>query len=526
MRDEPRLPDHIDTIPDALAFWAERTPDAPALRAIDGCQLSHRELHEAIERAARRLTARGVGREDRVALVLPSGLEMCVALLGVVAGAAAVPLSSASSEPELTRDLARLRPRLVVTGEPSRTRAQDVAARLAIPVMPADELLAPGGPELTRIMGQAPAYSQDVAVILHTSGTTGVPKRVPRTHGSYTTAVRIARDSTLLTPEDVLLLTAGAHLNLGLADFLAALLSGGSCVVTPGFDPRAYPAWLRDYRPTWSVLTPAELERLLDHAAATGQESVAGPESRLRAIRAEARGMLPGTRERAERSLRVPALSGYGMTETGNIAKFGPQDRMRPEGACGRSWGMAIRIVDEDGSDVGPGATGEVVVRGPTVFAGYLDDSEATAAFLPGGWFRTGDLGYLGADGLLYLTGRRGELINRGGEKIAPAEVDRALVSHPAVAAAAVFPVPDAHLGEDLVAAVVLKPGLAATPRELRRWMLDRLSRFKVPRRIWFVETLPRTSTGKVQRGVLAARFSAVGQMRRSPLVRQSKQAR
>ena len=357
-------------------------------------------------------------------------------------------------------------------------------------------------------------------MILHTPGTTGLPKRVPRTHGSYTTAVRIARDSTLLTPEDVLLLTAGAHHNLGLADFLAALLSGGSCVVAPGFDPRAYPAWLRDYQPTWSVLTPAELELLVDHAAATGAGPVAGPESRLRAIRAEAQGMLPGTRERAERSLRASVLAGYGMTETGNIAKFGPQDRMRLEGACGRPWGMASRIVDEDGSDVGPGATGEVVVRGPTVFAGYLDEPEATAAaFLPGGWLLTGDLGYLDADGLLYLTGRRSE-------KIAPMEVDRVLVSHPADAAAAVFPVPDAHLGEDLVAAVVLKPGLAATLRELRRWMLDRLSRFKVPCRIWFVETLPRTSTGKVQRGVLAARFSAVGQMRRSPLVRQSKQAR
>ena len=385
---------------------------------------------------------------------------------------------------------------------------RDVATRLAIPVLTADDLLAPGGPEPARVTGRPTTGPQHVAVILHTSGTTALPKRVPRSHGNITAAARVARDSTRLTPDDVLLLTAGIHHNMGLADFLAALLSGGSCVVTPGFDPREYPGWLQEHRPTWTVLTPAELNLLLDHAAASGRELVAGPQSRLRAIRAEAQAMTPGTLARAERSLRAPVLSGYGMTETGNITKFGPDEQDRRVGSCGRSWGIAIRVVDESGRDVAPGTAGEVVVRGPTVFAGYLDDAEATAAaFLSDGWFRTGDNGYLDDDGFLFLTGRRGEMINRGGEKIAPVEVDQALASHPAVAGAAVFPVPDARLGEDIVAAVVLKPGVTATPRELRTWLLDRLAPFKVPRRIWIVAALPQTSTGKVQRGVLADRF-------------------
>jgi acyl-CoA synthetase (AMP-forming)/AMP-acid ligase II len=508
MRDDQRLPDHITTIPDALAFWAEKTPDAPALRSTDWRELTHGELHETIDRVSQRLVALGIAREERVALVLPVGLDMCVTLLGIIASAVAMPLNPTSSTFELSRDLERLRPGLVVTGGPPEALTRDVATRLAIPVMTAEEVLAPGETASALGTGRPTTSPQHVAVILHTSGTTALPKRVPRIHGNYSAAARMARDSTRLTPDDVLLLTAGVHHNMGLADFLAALQSGGSCVVTPGFDPRQYPGWLQEHRPTWTVMTPAELNLLLEHAAASGREFVAGPESRLRIIRAEAQAMTPQTLERAERSLRAPVLTGYGMTETGNITKFGPDEQDRREGSCGRSWGIAIRVIDESGRDVVPGTAGEVVVSGPTVFSGYLDDPAANAAaFLSDGWFRTGDQGYLDENGFLYLTSRLSEMINRGGEKIAPLEVDQALASHPAVAAGAVFPVPDARLGEDIVAATVLKPGATATPRELRGWLLDRLSPFKVPRRIWIVEDLPLTPTGKVQRRVLANRF-------------------
>ncbi len=477
MRDERRLPDHIDTIPDALAFWAEETPDAPALRSIDGRELSHRELREAIDRISHRLIARGIVRQDRVALVLPAGLEMCVALLGVMASAVAVPLKPASSALELPRDLERLRPALVVTGGQIEAMTRDTAARLAIPVMTVSDLLAPTSAKTILATNRPTTRPDHIAVIQHTSGTTALPKRAPRTHGSYTTAVRVARDSLLLTPDDVLLLTAGTHHNLGLADLLAALLSGGSCVVAGGFDPGAYPGLLQEHRPTWAVLTPYELNLLLDHAEAAGHEAIAGPNSRLRAILAEAQALPPETLARAERRLRAPVLTGYGMTEAGNIAKFGLDDHVRREGSCGRSRCLAIRIVDASGREVAPGVAGEVVVRGPTVFAGYLDDPEATAAvFLPGGWFRTGDYGYLDDEGFLYLTGRISETINRGGDKIAPEEVDFVLASHPAIARAAVFAVPDARLGEDIVAAVVLKLGATASPRDLRKWMLERLT--------------------------------------------------
>ena len=509
MGDALQLPDDIATIPDALAFWAEATPDALALRATDGRELSHCQLHEAIHHVSGHLSARGIARQGRVALLLPAGFDACVALLGVMAGAIAAPLNPASTAAELARDLSRLRPELLVTGGTLYASAKDIAARLAIPAMSADALAMPLGEEAAR--ARLPATeSGHIAVIQHTSGTTALPKRAPRTHGSYVAAVRVARDSLRLTPDDVLLLTARAHHNLGLADLLAALLSGGSCVVAGGFDPDTYPGLLHEHLPTWGVLTPYEITLILDQADLNGQDDIAGPESRLRAVLAEAQAIDPATIERAERRLRAPVLTGYGMTEVGNIARFGVDDQDRREGSCGRSWCLAIRVVDGSGSDVPAGTAGEIIVRGATVFPGYLDDAEATAAaFLPEGWFRTGDRGYLDDDGYLSLTGRLDETINRGGEMIAPDEIDRALVSHPAVAEAAVFPVADARLGEDIAAAVVLKPGFAAKPRELREWLLGRLSPVKVPRRIWLVEALPRTPTGKVRRGALAERFLA-----------------
>jgi acyl-CoA synthetase (AMP-forming)/AMP-acid ligase II len=343
------------------------------------------------------------------------------------------------------------------------------------------------------------------ATILHTSGTTGLPKRVPRAHATFVAAARAEGASSGLTPRDVLLLATGPHTKAGQANMFGALLSGGSCVVVPRFEPECLPGWLADHQPTWMFATAAQLNFLLDALVREGHQLHLSPRSRLRLIRTGSQPMTPGTLERAERMLGATVLDGYGMSEVSCIAASGPHAVDRREGSCGRPWAAEVRIVAESDLDHLPGNAGEIVVRGPTLFSGYLDDPAANAAaFLPGGWFRTGDLGFLDREGYLYLTGRRSEIINRGGEKIAPLEVDQALLCHPAVAAAASFSVPDDRLGEDLIAAVVVRAGTQVTARDLRAAMLDRLSPFKVPHRIWFVPDLPRTSTGKVQRQALA----------------------
>jgi acyl-CoA synthetase (AMP-forming)/AMP-acid ligase II len=216
---------------------------------------------------------------------------------------------------------------------------------------------------------------------------------------------------------------------------------------------------------------------------------------------------------RAEALWGVPVLAGYGTTETlGLIASEESPDTIpRKRGSVGVVWpGLEVAIRTADGEPLPLGSVGEITVRGPTVFSGYLGDPEATAAaFFPGRWYRTGDYGYLDDDGYLFVTGRLREMINRGGEKIAPTEVDGVLRAHPAVADAATFALPDARLGEEIAAAVVLHEKGALSERELRRWVARRVSPHKIPRHIWVVEALPRTGSGKVQRGELSRRFSA-----------------
>ena len=508
MSDALRLPDTVHTIPDALTYWAAQTPGAPAIHAIDGRVLSHSALQVAVLDVGARLSERGIGRHDRVALVLPGGADTATALLGIMSVAIAAPFHPGSTGHELARDLARLQPALLVTDGAFESPSRMAAGELGIPATSLAELLAPGDTNAVRPPCSSATEPEDIAAILHTSGTTGAPKRVLRSHRSFVAAARAARLCTALTPGDVALLTSGLSTNSGLANLCAALLNGGSCVVTPGFDPAAYPRWLETYQPTWAVSTSTELTMLLAAVTAAGCETIAGPRSRLRVVRAGAQPMAPGVAERAEHSLRALICDGYGMTEASYItgSGLGPGDR-RP-GSVGPPLCSTIRILDANGADLPAGETGEIVIRGATLFSGYLDDPEVNAAvFLPGGWFRTGDLGFLDGDGYLFVHGRLHELINRGGEKIAPIEVDHAFLAHPAVADAATFAVPDPRLGEDIVAAVVLEPGRRATRRQLRAWLLDRLNRYKAPRRIWLVESIPRTPTGKVQRGVLAQRW-------------------
>ena len=501
------LPESIQTIPEALASWAEQTPDAPALRAIDGRAWSHRELLAAVRQTARRFAALGVPPDAPVALVLPSGAEACIALLGASVAAVAAPLNPRATAHELTRDLRRLGARLVITGGNAAAAVERIAADLGIAAVGVDVLLGDGDHATGGRDGLPPRDPDGIAVLLHTSGTTADPKRVPRPHRTFVSAARAAARCTALTPADVGLLVNRLHTNGGVGNLFASLFSGGCCVATPGMDPQSAPRWLADHRPTWFVSTPTDLTMLLD-AAAAGGEPLAGPSSRLRAVRLGAQPLPPDLIERAERSLGALVFDGFGMTEASYVTGQGPDPDERRAGAVGPPLFSEIRVLGADGGDLPPGKTGEIVIRGETLFPGYLDDPAANAAaFLPGGWFRTGDLGRFDEAGHLFLSGRSVEQINRGAEKIAPVEVDTALLAHPAVAEAAVFAVPDARLGEDIVAAVVLRPGRTATARELRGWLLRTLSPFKVPRRVWQVDALPRTSTGKVQRGVLARRW-------------------
>ena len=284
---------------------------------------------------------------------------------------------------------------------------------------------------------------------------------------------------------------------------MQSVVAGAALIFPDSLDPSRVWEALAAQRSTWMQASAGFLELLARYLRS---QPVAESLS-LRFVRATSAAISPEVCAELAVRLGGPILPSYSSSEAGRISMVFPPPAVTKPGSVGTPV-QPMAIVDRHGNPVGVNVEGEIRLHEPRVFAGYLDDPEGTAAArAPGGWFRTGDTGYLDEDGFLFLTGRRNELINRGGEKIAPAEVDAVLHGRAEVAEAAVFPVPDSRFGEDIVAAVVLEPGQIVSPRELRTWLLDRLAPHKVPRRIWFVDALPRTATGKVQRGELTRRW-------------------
>ncbi|MGH2617109.1 MAG: AMP-binding protein [Thermomicrobiales bacterium] len=502
-----RLPDALQTIPEALAYWASQTPDAPALIVPGGRAVAYATLWDNSRALGDVIRGAGIRSQDRVVLLLPDGPALVAALLGTMSAATAVPLSSALTARELDAALDGLRATAALVTPAVSPALRECCAQRGVAVLELNADIASQNltiaDEVVRRAGPATwPRSQDIAVVRQTSGTTGKPKRVPRTHGELIAFGTRHRDQFHLRQGDRAPSVAPLTLTLGQTVLLHGIVAGGALICPPMPDITLARLWeaIEAERPTWMSVSAGFLELLA--RALRGRPD--RPEaSALRFVEVTSAPISPETCDVLDRQLGAPILPRYSSSEAGGVAITLPPPAPHRPGSVGRPM-QEVRIVDADGNDVAPGGEGEIWVRGPNVFAGYLDDPTANAtAFAPGGWFRTGDVGVLDEDGFLFLTGRIHELINRGGSKIAPCEVDAVLLAHRAVRAAATFPVRDARLGEDIVAAVVLESGSAILPRALRRWMLDRLQPDKVPRRIWFVDALPLTPTGKVQRGEL-----------------------
>ena len=495
------------TLLGVVRWWAERTPDAPAILAPGRLPLTYRALLEQIERSVRALNDAGLGRNDRVALALPDGPELAVAILAVGSAATAAPLNPDSPVDDLGARVVGLRPDAIVVladteGGPRRA-AGDVPVVDLVPT-PA----AAGAFALRGDLGRRPdrdgfAGPEDVAYLLHTSSTTGSPKRVPRSHRMVCEVARTGAIWFALGPADRCLNVASMVHSQGVNSLLAALTAGGSMVCTGGYDPARVFAWIEEFSPTWTATVPPVLRSLLEQIEEAPERR---GQHRFRFVRSSAAPAAAGLLADLEAALGVPVIDAYGMTEAQQIASSPLPPLPRKPGSAGLPLGPEIRIQDDAGTALPPGEAGEVVVRGPSVFAGYDGDPAATAAaFTADGWFRTGDVGYLDEDGYLFVTGRLSDIINRGGEKVAPREVEAALLAHKGVAQAAVFPVSDERLGHAVAAAVVPCDGCRLDEVALRRFVAARLAPARVPRRIVVVEAIPTGPNGKVQRRALAA---------------------
>jgi len=470
-----------------------------------GLVLSFAGLRDASLTLEAFLASRGIAPGERVAMFMPNGLQTARLFIGVMyAGRVVTPLNLLAQASQLDYVLAHCDARLafVAPGERERLAAAAARAGRAIELVTVD-------PDCVEFVvepraaqpGRAPLVAGDAALMMYTSGTTGVPKGVVLTHGNVLAGGRfVSRAHALGEADRVLAVLPLYHINGQIVTAVAPLVHGGSLVMPRRFSATEFWPMACAHGCTWINVVPTIISYLL-----------AGPDPRsagydLSAIRfcRSASAPLPTEHHRAfEDKFGIGVIETMGLTETAAPVFTNPlEPQKRKIGSPGQAYGNEAKVVDpQSGHELPDGTSGEILIRGPNVMKEYYKLPEATArALAPDGWLHTGDLGLRDADGFFYITGRLKELIIKGGENIAPREIDEALYRHPAVLEAAAVGVPDAHYGQDILAAVVLKPGATLTEADLRHFCERELGRFKTPRTIRFLAELPKGPSGKVQR--------------------------
>ncbi|MBK8989391.1 MAG: AMP-binding protein [Chloroflexi bacterium] len=502
------------TLFELLASGAD---DAIALTAPDRLPLTYSALRQHVRQTIAALNALGIGRDDRVAIVLPNGPEMASAFIAVAAAATAAPLNPAYQQNEYAFYMADLQTKALLVAQGSRSTAVPAAQERNIPILelvaaaddPAGRFTIHSSLPPTPAAQPGPAQPDDVALILHTSGTTSRPKIVPLLQRNVCASAANIRDTLALTPADHCLNVMPLfHIHGLMAALLASLHAGASVCCTPGFNALQFFAWLDAEKPTWYTAVPTMHQALLSRAA---RNQAILQAANLRFVRSSSASLPPQVMAELEATFRAPVVEAYGMTEAAHQMTSNPlPPRPRKPGSVGIPFGLDVAIMDKTGRLLPPNTPGEVVIRGRSVTPGYENNPTANAENFTAGWFRTGDQGVQDADGYLMITGRLKEIINRGGEKISPREVDEVLLDHPAVQQAVTFAMPHAKLGEEVAAAVVLRDGAAATERDIRDFAAERLAPFKVPRKLLILSEIPKGPTGKLQRIGLAEKLGLV----------------
>ncbi len=491
-------------------------PSAAAIGAPGRPTLTYGALATQIAAFGAVLNGAGIGRGDAVAIVLPNGPDMAAAFLGVASYATSAPLNPDYRAEEFKFYLGDLGAKAIVLEANAASPARDMANELGIAIVevhPHSDGIAGAFTLTTTARGTAsspgPAQTHDVGLVLHTSGTTSRPKIVPLAHSNLVASARHISQTLMMTADDRCLnIMPLFHIHGLIAAVSASMAAGASVSCTPGFNALKFFGWLDEVKPTWFTAVPTMHQAILSRAPRNA-ESIA--KARLRLIRSSSASLPPAVMLEVEKTFGCPVIESYGMTEAAHqMASNQLPPGTRKPGSVGVAAGPEIAIMDDEGHLMPQGEIGEVVIRGPNVTAGYLNNPDANAKGFAAGWFRTGDQGMLDPEGFLTITGRLKEIINRGGEKVAPLEVDNVLSDHPAVRQVLTFAMPHAKLGEEVAAAIVLAEGVTATENEIREFASKRLADFKVPRRIVFVPEIPKGATGKLMRIGLAEKLGLV----------------
>jgi acyl-CoA synthetase (AMP-forming)/AMP-acid ligase II len=479
-----------------------KTEGAIAIEDIWGRKTSYKELYDQISDVVGVFNGAGFRRNDRIAMALPSGPEMAVAVIALTCGFTTIPLNPSQTLLEYGRILPEVNAKAMIVEKGSESLAGKAAKDQGMELM---ELVISKG-DRSGIFSLASfdtrttiepefACPEDVANVILTSGTTAKPKLVPWTHSMIYWGNYFSNLNSGLISSDRLLTFNPLFHAAGLTNIYRALYCGGTVICPPAFQASEFFRWFDITKPTVYGATPVMQQSILEMVDGNVEIIL---RSRLRFIRVGTASLPSKTLKELEGIFGVLVVETYASTEVIGIGSSSFSLEHKP--------GVLIpvipelRIIDHTGKLVPQGELGEIAVKGPNVFKGYENDPEANKAAFVDGWFRTGDLGYLDEEGYLHLGGRVKEVINKGGEKVAPQDVEEALMEHQAVAEAVAFPVPHPTLGEDVVAAVVLKKGQYVGEKDLRSFLFDRLAYFKVPTRIVFVESIPKGATRKVNR--------------------------
>jgi acyl-CoA synthetase (AMP-forming)/AMP-acid ligase II len=469
-----------------------------------GIRVTYDSLRQQVLAMANALASAGIRHGDAVAIALPNGLPAIVSFLAASIAGTAAPLNPAYPYEEFLFFLGDTNARILLCPPVGAEFARSAAADRKIPVVSVG-MTDQGNVHLLQASGGATAVEptpDDIALVLHTSGSTGRPKRVPLRHFNLAVSSANIASTYALCEEDVALCIMPLfHIHGLIASTMATLLSGGTVVVPTKFNALSFWRTVREHRVTWYSGVPTMHQLLLARAHQKPPEAAS-----LRFIRSCSAPLSADLIHKIEHLFGVPFVEAYGMTEAAHQMTSNPlPPRHRKAGSVGVGTGLRISIMDRDGNHLGTLQRGEVAIQGANVFRGYANNPEANARAFVNGWFRTGDEGFLDEDCYLHLTGRIKDIIIRGGENIAPHEVDEVLLRHPAVSAAVTFGCLHPVLGEEVAAAVVLHESEAATESELITHCRNLLAEYKCPKKIYLVKSIPTTATGKIRRRAVAA---------------------
>ncbi len=489
---------------------------AAALSSPGGVALTYGNLRKLAGTTRAALNAHGVGRNDRVAIVLDNGPEMAAAFVTIASGTTSAPLNPSYRADEFEFYLTDLNAKILVVEQGKDSPAVEVAKKLKVPVVrlvPTPQLGAGSftlefPAEVGKAAAAHPGAAQpdDVALVLHTSGTTSRPKIVPLSQRNVCASARNIRATTQFTAKDRgLNIMPLFHIHGLIAGILAPLSAGGEVCCTPGFNALKFFGWMGEVHPTWYTAVPTMHQAIVARASKNTEVIKANP---LRFVRSSSSSLPPQVIRELEAAFNAPVIEAYGMTEAAHQMASNPlPPGARKPGTVGRAAGPEMAIIDLEGNVLPADTTGEIAIRGENVMKGYENNPKANGEAFTKGWFRTGDQGVMDGEGYISITGRLKEIINRGGEKISPREVDEILMDHAAVAQVVTFAMPHDKLGEEVAAAVVLREGAQATEKELQQFVASRVADFKVPRKILILAEIPKGATGKLQRIGLAQKL-------------------